>query len=100
MHVVQFSLIGIATFVGVMTSGSDRTRTTWSARATVWHDSQLAYATAAFVSSTTSPPARRIEKAKSNSVEPSFSLTATAVLSPDADAVGAARARSAPRAAR
>jgi hypothetical protein len=63
--------------------------TTWIASATVWHDVQDAYATAALPLSTTSPVARRIWNASLKTSNPSLVLIATAVVSPPAYAVHA-----------
>src|SRR5436190_123672 len=88
-HVSQFSLIAIATFVGVTVDGFPSTRTISNAIATAAQSVQLAYATAPFVWSTTSPMTCRIAKATLKTVVPSFVLTAIAALSPACAALGA-----------
>src|SRR4051794_32023309 len=92
-HVSQFSLIAIATLVGVTVEGSPSTRTISNAIATAAQSVQLAYATAPFVWSTTSPITWRMANATLKTVVPSFVLTAMAALSPADAAVGAPVAR-------
>ena len=78
---VQFSLTATATFCGVTVLGLPVTSTIWIAIAVALQRSQLAYATAVFVWSTTSPATSLIEKANEKSDEPLFVLIATAELS-------------------
>src|SRR4051794_2878542 len=92
-HVSQLSLIAIATLVGVTVDGSPSTRTISNAIATAAQSVQLAYATAPFVWSTTSPITWRMANATLKTVVPSFVLTAMAALSPADAAVGAPVAR-------
>ena len=82
VHVVQSSLIAVAMLCGVTTSTPPTTSTTWIAIAIVWHDSQLAYASAVFVLSTIPLKTAVTSKSTSSSDEPSCVLTADAVLSP------------------
>src|SRR3954467_11457874 len=89
-QVEQFSLYAIAMFVGETTEASLSTRTISNAIATDAQSVQLLYATAAFVSVTTSLITWRMANATLKTVVPSLLLTAIAALSADASSARAA----------